>query len=201
MLAIVLSRKNWREFDQIVSLYTQERGKVEVLAKGIKKITSKNSANLEILSLAEVKTAQGKEIEHLTKVQSVKIFTKIYVDFDKIWLAQYVARLAEENILPAEPDEKIFNLLISFLEFIDCVPKINSLNLATGFIFKLWHYLGFSAEDAKFKLWLESDWLAVNNLNLSVSEQGDAHNFAVKFATYHANRPVWTFFLLHVNIS
>ena len=42
MLAIVLSRRDFREFDQIVSLYTKEKGKLEVLARGVKKITSKH---------------------------------------------------------------------------------------------------------------------------------------------------------------
>lgn len=160
MLAIVLARKNWREFDQMISLYTREQGKVEVLAKGIKKITSKNSSNLEILSLVEVEIARGKEIDHLTKVQPVKIFKNIYSDFDKIWLVQYVVKLADQNILSAERDEKIFNLLLSFLEFLDSAVKINSLNLATAFIFKLWHCLGFS--DAANAVWLEENWQQIN---------------------------------------
>lgn len=200
MLAIVLGRKNWREFDQMISLYTREQGKVEVLAKGIKKIISKNSANLEILSLVEVETAQGKEVEHLTKVQPVKIYKKIYADFDKIWLAQYAVKLAEENILPAETDEKIFNLLLSFLEFLDSAEKINSLNLATGFIFKLWHCLGFSAPEESDLIWLKGDWEAVNNLNLSENEQTRAHNFAVKLAEHHSERRVFTFSSLCANV-
>ncbi|TSC84026.1 MAG: DNA repair protein RecO (recombination protein O) [Parcubacteria group bacterium Gr01-1014_13] len=190
MLAIVLARKNWREFDQMISLYTRERGKVEVLAKGIKKITSKNSSNLEILSLAEIEIAQGKEIDYLTKVQSVKIFKNIYSDFDKIFLANYAVKLADGNILVQERDENIFNLIISFLDFLNSAEKINSLNLATGFIFKLWHRLGFGSQEEKHRAWLESDWQTINNLD---SAKEKSYQFVYEYAQSHSGRKIARF--------
>ncbi len=193
MLALVLARKNWREYDQMISLYTREQGKVEVLAKGIKKITSKNSANLEVLSLAEVEIAQGKEVDHLTKVQSVKIFKNIYSDFDKIFIAGYIAKMVDANILGRERDERIFNLLTSFLEFLNTATEINSLNLATGFIYKLWHCLGFSAPEEKYRVWLEGSWPTVNELNLSIENQKKAYQFGIKFAEHHLGKHLANF--------
>ena len=174
MLAIVLARKNWREFDQMISLYTRERGKVEVLAKGIKKMTSKNSSNLE----------------YLTKVQSIKIFKDIYSDFDKIFIANYAAKLVDANILTQERDENIFNLVLSFFEFLNSAEKINSLNLATGFIFKLWHCLGFSVEEEKHHIWLEGDWQIINNLDYTKEK---SHQFVYDYAQAHSGRKIARF--------
>lgn len=188
MLAVVLSRKNVKEYDQMISLYTREQGKVEVLAKGIKKITSKNSSNLEILSLVEIEIAKGKEIDHLTKVQSVKVFKNIYSDFDKIFIANYVVKIADANILSQERDVRIFDLISSFLEFLDSATKINSLNLATGFIFKLWHCLGFSASEEKHRLWLVGSWPAVNDLDLSNQEQLKIYEIAKNFAILNGGK-------------
>ena len=183
MLSIVLSRKNIKEFDQMISLYTREKGKVEVLAKGIKKITSKNSANLEILSLVEIEIAKGKEIDHLTKVQSIKVFKNIYADFDMIFIANYIVKISDENILSQERDVRIFDLIVSFLEFLNSATKINSLNLATGFIFKLWHCLGFSAPEEKFGVWLSGDWPMVNNL-----QQQNMYESAFRHAQNHSGQ-------------
>lgn len=188
MLAIVLERKNWREFDQMISLYTRELGKVDVLAKGIKKITSKNSSNLEILSLVEIEIAQGKEIDHLTKVQSIKIFKEILSNFDKIFIARYAVRLIDENVLTQERDETVFNLLFSFLEFLNTTAKINSLNLATGFIFKLWHCLGFSSQEEKNHVWIAGDWPMVNDL-----EQQNMYEFACRHAQNHSGQKLARF--------
>ena len=77
MQAITLSRRNFREFDQIVSLYTEDLGKVELLARGIKKITSKQAAHVEPFSLVTLEIARGKEVDHLTKVQTVMCAVKV----------------------------------------------------------------------------------------------------------------------------
>ena len=66
MQAIVLARRDIKENDQIVSFYTLEKGKVELLARGVKKITSKNSAHLEPFSFVDVEVTEGKEINYLT---------------------------------------------------------------------------------------------------------------------------------------
>ena len=78
MKAIVLSRRDFRESDQIISLYTKEKGKLELLARGVKKITSKNSAHLEPFSLVDIDIAYGKEFNHLTKVQPIEYFKNIH---------------------------------------------------------------------------------------------------------------------------
>ncbi|KKR35154.1 MAG: recombination and repair protein RecO protein [Candidatus Magasanikbacteria bacterium GW2011_GWA2_40_10] len=193
MLAIVLSRKNIKEFDQMISLYTRELGKVDVLAKGIKKITSKNSANLEILSLVEIEIASGKEVDHLTKVQPIKIFKEIYSDFDKIFIANYAVKLADTNLLTHQPDEKIFNLLLSFLEFLNSALKINSSNLATGFIFKLWHCLGFGLQEEKYQIWPMSSWQEINELNLTEENKKRAAEFACEYAQAHSGQKLAKF--------
>ena len=54
MIAVVLGRRDFHEADQIISCYTKEKGKVELLARGVKKITSKNSAHLEQFSFVDI---------------------------------------------------------------------------------------------------------------------------------------------------
>ena len=74
MQVIVLSRRNFREADQIISLYSFDKGKFEVLAKGIKKIISKNSAHLEPFCFSEVEIISGKEFDYLGFVQFLNNF-------------------------------------------------------------------------------------------------------------------------------
>jgi DNA repair protein RecO (recombination protein O) len=188
MLSIVLARNNIREFDQMVSLYTREAGKIEVMAKGIKKITSKNSSNLEVFSMVDIEVAHGKEIDHLTKVQPVTVFQHIYTDFDKMLVAGYVVKITNEHMLVGERDERVFDFLLSFLDFLNTAENINSISLVTGFIFKLWHYLGFGMEQEQYRIWLEGDWQAINNLVLSKVEQERAYQFAHHFAETHSGK-------------
>jgi len=188
MLAIVLSRRDFREYDQIISVYTKENGKREALARGIKKITSKNAALLLPFFLLEVEIVPGKEIDHLTYVQPSRVFTKIIPSLEKIMIEEYILKLADEFILPQEKDESIFNLLVSFLDFVNSVEKIATLNLATGFIFKLWQCLGFGAQNEKFSGWLKSDWQTINNFKVAKEDQAEAYEFAREHAQFHSGR-------------
>ncbi|MEK7681140.1 MAG: DNA repair protein RecO [Patescibacteria group bacterium] len=193
MQAIVLSRHDFKETDQLVSLYTRERGKVKALAKGVKKITSKNSGNLSMIALLEVAIERGKELEHLTKVQPLKVFGNIFLDLEKLTLAAYMLKIIDDFILPNEKDAKVFNLIASLFEFLDSTEKVGVLNLATAFIFKFWHCLGFGSEDQKLKVWFESEWAKINSMNFAKNDQQKIHDSAIRFAEYHSGRKLEKF--------
>ena len=193
MLAFVLLRRDFREYDQIISLYTREFGKLEVIAKGIKKITSRNSGNLEVLALLEIVVEKGKEINHLTKVRTVKVFSEIASDLGKLVIVKYILKIVDDFTLPQEKDEKIFNLVLSLMEFLNSAKEINSLNLADAFIFKLWHCFGFGIDEKKLRMWFEEEWSVINDLELSSSERKKIDNEAINFAQYHSGKKIAIF--------
>lgn len=146
MLAITLVRRDLKEFDQIISFYTAEKGKIDVLAKGIKKITSKNSANLEPPSLLELEVVTGKDLDHLTKVQSVDSFKNIRSDLSKSFLAGYAVQVLNGFTLVGEKDERIFNLLLSFLNYLNSEAVPSPLDLINSYLLKLWSLFGYGEE-------------------------------------------------------
>jgi len=77
MYAFVLRRNNIRENDQLVSLYTWEKGKVEALARGVKKTISKNAAYLEPFFLIEAEILPKKETYQLVKAVPLYCYKNI----------------------------------------------------------------------------------------------------------------------------
>ncbi|MDO8499928.1 MAG: DNA repair protein RecO [bacterium] len=143
MLAIVLARHNFREADQIISLYTEKQGKIECLARGVKKIISKNSSFLEPGSLVEADIVAGKEINHLTKVQPVNLFTALHSNLDKLLIAGYGLFVADKLLKISQSDKRIFWLLKNWLEYLSESDNPTA-NLAYSFIAKLSFLLGVS---------------------------------------------------------
>lgn len=143
MEAIILSRRDFRESDQIISAYTKERGKVEALARGVKKIVSKQSAHLEPFSFVMLETVPGKDITHLTTAQPLNLFLGIRNDFAKMMSAQMITRMTDSLTEPNEPDTRIFALLKTWLSFVDKTSTFNWL-LIDGFLLYLLSILGFS---------------------------------------------------------
>lgn len=144
-MAFVLARRDFRETDQIITLYTLEKGKIEALAKGIKKIISKNSAFLEPFFLVEAEIIAGKELNRLAGVQPIESFKKIRADINKSLMAGtiigFISRLLHEN----EREIKIFNLLRSWLDYLNNSNKPTPV-LAVGFMVKFLAILGFIPE-------------------------------------------------------
>jgi DNA repair protein RecO (recombination protein O) len=178
MLSIILSRRDFREYDQIISLYTLEKGKVEVLARGIKKITSKNSAHLEPFSLVEVEIIPGKELNHLGGVTPINYFSNIRKDLSKSLAVGFVVGLLDRVLHEGERDERIFELLKSWLGYLDLELVTYNLKLTDSFIVKLLLYLGFDISekedaDKDIKVDLESlkrlGWLQVTSYKLRVT--------------------------------
>lgn len=142
MRAIVLSKKDFRESDQLTTLYTEDHGKIELLSRGIKKIISKQAAFLMPFSLVEIEIAQGQEIDHLIRTQPIQLFKNIRQNLKKSLMADYVVKLVDQLTVSNERDERIFNLLVSWLEFIERIEFVRD-SLVVSFISKLLHYLGF----------------------------------------------------------
>jgi len=115
MRAVVLGRRNFREYDQVVSLYSRSHGKLEVLAKGAKKIVSKNAAHLEPSCVVDVGIVSGAEIDRLTSVQCVSHFSHMRDRERTIRFAALVLHTIDRIIKPNEPDHRLFDLLEDWL--------------------------------------------------------------------------------------
>lgn len=142
MQAIVLSRRDWREYDQLVTLYTRESGKVDVLARGVKKSISKNAAYLESFFLIEADIVPGKDRSHLTKVVPLQCFEHIPESLEAMQLLGYSLLLVNEMVSIGESDPALFDLLHEWLIFLNSEPA-PALASSDIFILKLWGRLGF----------------------------------------------------------
>lgn len=142
MLAFVLKRTDLKEFDQIITLFTSEKGKIEVLAKGVKKVTAKNSAFLELFFLIEAEIVEGKEFLRLTTATPVESFKEIRADWQKSLLVGYICEILARLLPNNQPESKIFKLFFSFLKFLVEVKEISRI-FSIAFIWKVFALQGY----------------------------------------------------------
>ncbi len=170
MLAIVLNRIDFRESDQMILVYTKEKGKLNLLARGVKKIISKNSAHLEPFSLVEIEMVPGKEIDHLTKVVPVNYFSNIRADLQKSLAAGFVVSTTDKLLHTHEPDKRIFDLLFNWLESVNLrAYSLGPIASVDGYIVSLLHCLGYDIAQ--------------------VNAHPD-HDFIYKFLLFHTERKI-----------
>ncbi|MBI2437168.1 MAG: DNA repair protein RecO, partial [Candidatus Magasanikbacteria bacterium] len=179
--------------------YTQEKGKLELLARGVKKITSKNSAHLEPFSLVDIDIAYGKEIDYVTTVHIIEYFAHIRTDLHKSLASQYVVSLTDKLTRVGERDERIFAQLEKWIRYLDTHEEFN-LVLIDCYIVTLLYCLGFSISSANthvaeptkqiLELLEKGDLEEVTKLNLSTQSYQNLHSFIYKYLLYHTEQKV-----------
>lgn len=112
---IVLASQNLGEADKILTIFTKNFGKLEVLAKNVKKLESKRASACEILSYNKFAIGKSKLLT-LSETLNLDQFLKIKSNLPKLSLAFLALEVLNLTIPIGVPYPEIFQSLISFLK-------------------------------------------------------------------------------------
>jgi len=108
----IIRRINLGDADRIVTIFSKQNGKIKVIAKGVRKITSRRSAFLEPLNLIEFHAVQSHSRRVLTEVQLVSSFPqnkKNLKNYQKIFeLCEIIDSLCGEDEILSSIYEQIY---------------------------------------------------------------------------------------------
>src|SRR5438045_4093476 len=93
--AVVLRQRRLGEADRILTLYTPQLGKVEAVAKGVRKQTSRKAGHLEPLTLSSLLIASGRNLDIITQAETVESFLPLREDLTRLSRGMYVAELVD----------------------------------------------------------------------------------------------------------
>lgn len=125
MLSIILLRQDYRETDQLITLFSYERGKEICLAKGVKKITSKNSPFLEPGVIADVDIVPAHEFSKLIRATPLFVGRAWRFDYARVCVGMVILSIVTQALPSATPEKNAFITLESWLYFLDKVSTPN----------------------------------------------------------------------------
>ncbi len=142
---IVLDRKPFREHDARATVYSLEKGIMDFVVRGAKKIESKLSGHLEPFCLSNIMIVRGRQLDYIGSAATENAFINLKGDFDKINCAGEAVRVFKKIVKNNEPDEKLFCLLNDFFNILNSrLPLIANYELFINFfILKLMVCLGY----------------------------------------------------------
>ncbi len=114
-LAIIVSRRDFKENDVLVNLYTQNHGKQVTIARGAKKFKAKLSSHIEPLTLVESLIIPTKAISYLASSKTKESFYQIKNSYNKLQTAGRALNIFNHSIKENEADQKLFNYLLIWL--------------------------------------------------------------------------------------
>lgn len=111
--AIVLRARDLGEADKILTLFTRELGKVSAVAKGVRKIKSKNRGAVQPFSRTSIMLYQGRNLDTVTQCQLLEGFPNLRNDLERLSYAAYFAQLVDLMLPEREKNEDVFLLLLT----------------------------------------------------------------------------------------
>lgn len=116
--AIVLRRKDFGEADRMLTLFTPERGKVRVVAKGIRKPRSRKAGHLELFTCSRLLLAHGRDMDIITQAETVDAYRPLREDLLRGAYAAYAVELLDKFTPDEQENAELYALLREMLGWV-----------------------------------------------------------------------------------
>mgnify|MGYP001134833132 CR=1 FL=1 len=146
--SFVLKKEDRGEADQIFTVFSEEFGKLEILGKGIRKISSKLRAGIDIFYLNEIEFIQGKTHKILTDAILMNKFEEIRRDIKRTEIAYKIAEIVDSLVGGEEKDDEIWEMIIKTFKKLNN-SKIKNEKLEIIYFYFFWNLstlLGYQPE-------------------------------------------------------
>ncbi len=112
---IIIKRINYGEADKILTIFTKNYGKIRVVAKGVRKITSKRKGILELFNRNIFHVVKGKNLDIVAEVTQIGNFANGYLNFEKIGRAYYFSEIVDRLTAERVEEQDVYGILYNFL--------------------------------------------------------------------------------------
>ncbi len=142
--AIILKSADQNETGRLLTVYSEKIGKINIQAKGVKKVESKLRGHIEAISYVQFILVEGKNSLILKDAFLLDQFLNIKKDLEKIKIAKQIANLIDEAMAGQERDDDIWKLILETFETLD--DARDTKDIIIKFEKKLIQLLGYDSE-------------------------------------------------------
>lgn len=139
---IVLRSFKLKEADRIITILSPEFGRIEAIAKGIRRTKAKFGSRLEPLSEVGFMLYHGRSLDTITQARTISSFSGIRSDLGKTAVALSMLEITDKVSVSGESSEEVYEILRTALHALDDLegqPQVIALTYdikllaATGF--------------------------------------------------------------------
>ncbi|MEI6775431.1 MAG: DNA repair protein RecO [Chloroflexales bacterium] len=116
--AVILRRNDFAEADRLLLLATPA-GKRRVVAKGVRKTTSRIAGHIELFTHATLLLAIGRNLDIITQSDVIDPYSRMRSDIARLSCAYYVAELYDKFTEDGDESRPLFQLLVDTFDALD----------------------------------------------------------------------------------
>ena len=117
-VGLTLRKRLAGEADVIATMLTREHGKLDVLARGARRLTSKLMGHFEPLTLLRVAVARGRTLDVISEAEVITAFQSVKTGYQTTARALYVAELVDGFSAESNANPALFDLTLQTLNAI-----------------------------------------------------------------------------------
>ncbi len=123
--AVVLRQRRLGDADKICVLFTPQRGRIEAVARGVRRTKSRLAGHVEPLTRSTLLLATGRTLDVITQAQTVDAYPGLHGDIDRLSRALYVAELVDRFTDAAGDVHRLYALLTETLQRIEIAVNLD----------------------------------------------------------------------------
>lgn len=139
---IVLKRRNLGEADRILTVFSFQKGKISVLAKGVRRIISRRAGSVELLNRSVMYLYPARSFLILTEAVTLDTFQKLKEDLTLSTYAFHIIELVDKLTAENQENRSLYEHLVNVLQRLSRNPR---QILVRAFEVKILSDLGFAS--------------------------------------------------------
>lgn len=141
---LILKRVNFGEADRVLTVLTDRLGKISVIARGVRKITSRRAGNIELLNRVKLHLFKTKNYT-LTEAESLETFKGLKNNLSLSTVAFHILELIDRLVPEGQRNPNLYHLVVAVLQILEKNPRQIFIR---AFEVKLLSMLGFATFQA-----------------------------------------------------
>ena len=121
---LVLNKKDINDSDIYVTLFTQEYGKINAVAYGIRKSKKRSIISLSPLSLSEMTISKKGEYYNIIEMDLIKNYKNIIKNIEKLEISLYILSSVDKIFEIDFQESEFYDKLIEILDYIENIDKL-----------------------------------------------------------------------------
>ncbi|MFZ5845112.1 MAG: DNA repair protein RecO, partial [Patescibacteria group bacterium] len=146
-------RRGIGEADRVLTVFTKEYGKLRLLAKGVRRISSRRAPHLELFSQVELTIHKGQTWDVISEASSNYLGNQLSNSLEKMTLAYFCGELVDRLLPEHQEHREIYYLLLDALNQIGKITRPDDWEpLAEAFANTLLWDLGYLPRSRRLTL-------------------------------------------------
>ena len=134
------------DYDKIITLVTQEYGKLTVTGKGVKSLKSKNMVGCQPFAYSVYHLKKSKKFWYVEETELIDCFFGLRGDLNRLSLAAYICDVLADVSVENAPETEALRLTLNMLYAISNKPDIPLQKIKATFELRCAAELGFCPE-------------------------------------------------------